>query len=115
AFFHRRRYQRPLREIVLADEHSIEVVGLIASMLYAFFICWTRTLDLVDAAVLIAIYCAYLFVLSKMPAMEAETIEDLERIPRTIVTARRPIRISMIAGLFLVGGAIIYFAAEPFL
>src|SRR5581483_10920982 len=50
-----------------------------------------------------------------MPAMESESIDDLERIPRAIVTARRPVRISMIAGLFLVGGGIIYFAAEPFL
>src|SRR5437764_8152705 len=44
AFFHRRRYQRPLCEIVLADEHSIEVVGLIASMVYAYYIWWSGPL-----------------------------------------------------------------------
>ena len=35
AFFHRRKYQSPLRQIVLAEEQSIEVVGLLASMIVA--------------------------------------------------------------------------------
>src|SRR4051812_27970427 len=55
-FYRRRRRGRRLHEIRLADEHSVEVIGLIASMLYSFFICWTGTLDLLDAAILIAIY-----------------------------------------------------------
>jgi cation:H+ antiporter len=114
AFFHRRRGGR-LNAITLDDEHSVEVIGLIASMLYSFYVCWSGTLDLIDAAVLIVIYLAYLFVLTRMPAADHEGIEDMERIPRAIVTARRPIRIAAIAGLFLVGGGVIYFAAEPFL
>src|SRR5581483_8576645 len=114
AFFKRRRGGR-LVEITLEPEHSVEVVGLIASMLYSFFICWTGTLDLVDAAVLIAIYCIYLYILSRMPAMGEEKVEEMERIPRAIVTARRPVRIAAITGLFLVGGGVIYLAAEPFL
>ena len=47
--------------------------------------------------------------------MEHEGIEDMERIPRAIVTAPRPVRIVAITALFLVGGGIIYLAAEPFL
>jgi cation:H+ antiporter len=114
AFFQRRR-GGPLNEITLHDEHSVEIVGLIASMLYSFYICWSGTIDLVDAAVLIAIYCVYLYVLSRMPPMDAESVEDMERIPRAIVTARRPVRIAAITGLFVLGGGVIYFAAEPFL
>lgn len=114
AFFQRRRGGK-LNEITLEDEHSVEVVGLIASMAYSFYICWSGTLDLVDAAILIAIYCAYLYILSRMPAMEAESVEEMERIPRAIVTARPHIRIAAITGLFAGGGAVIYFAAEPFL
>ena len=64
---------------------------------------------------LIAIYVAYLALLSRMPPLHEEGIEDLERIPRSIVLAPRPVRIGAIAGLFLAGGAIIYFLAEPFL
>ena len=115
AMFYRKRHAGPLRAIQLADEHSVEVVGLIVSMLYSFYICWTGTLDLIDAAVLIAIYIAYLLVLTRMPALEAESVDDMERIPRAIVKARRPVRIAAITGLFLVGGGLIYFCAEPFL
>ncbi len=115
AMFHRRRRRGHLREIRLADEHSVEVVGLFASMAYAYFVWWSGTLDLVDAAVLIAIYIAYLWVLRRMPALDKEGIEDMERIPRAIVTASRPVRIAAITGLFAVGGGIIYLAAEPFL
>jgi cation:H+ antiporter len=50
-----------------------------------------------------------------MPEQEAEGIEDLERIPRAIVTAPRRVRIGAISGLFVAGGALIYFTAEPFL
>ena len=42
-----------------------------------------------DAAVLIAIYVAYLIVLRRMPPEEAEGIDDLELMPRTIVKSPR--------------------------
>src|SRR5205085_10533127 len=45
----------------------------------------------------------------------AEGIDDLERIPRAIVTAPKGIRVSAITGLFVAGGGLIYFTAEPFL
>ena len=115
AMFYRRRRRGHLREIRLADEHSVEVIGLIASMAYAYYIWWSGTLGLIDAVVLIAIYVAYLLVLSRMPALEREGAEDMERIPRAIVMAPRRVRIAAITGLFLVGGGIIYLAAEPFL
>src|SRR5260370_27884537 len=50
-----------------------------------------------------------------MPPQEHEGIEDLERIPRAIVTAPRITRIAAIAGLFIAGGLLIYYTAEPFL
>ena len=115
AMFYRRRRRGHLCEIRLADEHSVEVIGLIASMAYAYYVWWSGTLGLVDAAILIAIYIVYLVVLSRMPAKEHEGVEDMERIPRAIVTASRPVRIAAITGLFVMGGGIIYLAAEPFL
>jgi cation:H+ antiporter len=115
AFFHRRRESKPLRAIHLEDEHCVEVIGLLVCMAYAAVICWKNSLSLFDAVVLILIYGAYLFVLSKMPVQEAEGIEDLERIPRSIVKAPRRVRIAAITGLFAGGGALIYYTAEPFL
>jgi cation:H+ antiporter len=115
AWFYRRRAGRPLREIRLDGEHSVEIVGLLASMLYSFLIWWKASLGLVDAGVLVAIYLLYLALLSRMPPLEEEGVDDLDRIPRAIVLAPRTKRIAAIAGLFLAGGALIYFAAEPFL
>lgn len=115
ALFYRRRYHRPMREIRLAEEHSVEVMGLIASMVYAGVIWWKGSLNLADAAILIAIYGGYLLVLRRMPTEDAENIDELELVPRTIVKAPKAIRIATIAGLFIAGGALIYFMAEPFL
>jgi len=115
AVAYRLRTRQPLGRIVLQPEHAVEVVGLLACMAYVTVIWWKATLDLLDAAILIAIYGAYLMVLRRMPPEKPEGIEDLELIPRTIVKAWRPLRVGLIAGLFVAGGALIYFTAEPFL
>jgi cation:H+ antiporter len=115
ALFNRRRHHGRMVEIRLADEHCVEVVGLFASMLYAAVVCWKGSLNLFDAVVLIAIYVAYLLVLRRMPPAEQEGIDDLELVPRTIVTAPRGVRNTAIIALFIAGGALIYFMAEPFL
>jgi cation:H+ antiporter len=115
AFFHRRREGRPLKAICLQEEHCVEIVGLLICMAYAGVIWFKGSLDLFDAFVLIGIYVAYLIVLTRMPKQEAEGIEDLERIPRAIVTSPKRVRVAAISGLFIGGGALIYFTAEPFL
>ena len=115
AMVHRRRHGTPLRSIKLDEHHAAEVIGLLVSLIYTAIIVAKGTLTIVDAAVLIAIYAAYLFLLSRLPAESAESVEDLEAIPRAIVKSPRFRRIAIIAGLFAAGGALIYFSAEPFL
>ena len=115
SFMHRWRTGQKLRRISLEPGHSVEVVGLLACMAYATVIWLKATLNLLDAAILIAIYAAYLIVLRRMPPEKAEGIDDLELIPRTIVKSPRPVRVVLIAGLFMLGGGLIYFMAEPFL
>jgi cation:H+ antiporter len=115
AFFHRRRTATPLRTIRLADEHCIEVVGLLVPLIYFTYVWWKSSLTLVDAIVLVGIYVGYLLVLARMPPQEEEAVENLERIPRTIVKARPAVRTGIILGLFVGGGLLIYITAEPFL
>ncbi len=115
AWVHRRRTGQPMRRIPLHPEHSVEVNGLLAPLLYMAFVLWKGSLHLYDAAVLTAMYGIYLWVLSRMPAQAEEGIEDLETIPRAIVLSPRPRRIALIALCFLAGGALIYISAEPFL
>src|SRR5438105_10999589 len=73
AFFNRRRRRGPMRAIQLADEHCIEVVGLLAALLYSAVICAKASLTVVDAAILIAVYVVYLLVLGRMPSEGAES------------------------------------------
>src|ERR1051326_4374139 len=86
-----------------------------AALAYACVICWKGSLNLWDAAALAGIYLAYLIVLRRMPPLEAEDLDEMESIPRAIITAPRTVRIASITGLFLIGGGLIYFTAEPFL
>lgn len=115
AMFSRARHKRPLRSIKLEDEHCVEVVGLLTPLIYVAWIWFKGSLNLFDAAVLIGIYTAYLLVLGRMPPQEAEAVDELELIPRSIVKSRTSVRIFLIPGLFLAGGLMIYFTAEPFL
>jgi cation:H+ antiporter len=115
AVVYRRRTGTPLRRIKLDAHHSVEVVGLFFPLLYALFIWWKGSLHLWDAMPLLAMYALYLALLLRLPPEEADGIEDLEAIPRAIVTAPRLWRIAGIFGCFAVGGVLIYLTAEPFL
>ncbi len=115
AYVHRKRTGKPLSEISLHPEQSVVVVGLLAPLVYASVILWKATLHAYDAIVLVLLYALYLFILSKMPPQEEEGMEDLEAIPRYIVLSPRLRRIALITLCFGVGGALIYFTAEPFL
>jgi cation:H+ antiporter len=114
AMFHRRRSHTPLREIRLDPHHSVEVMGLLFPLIYGLVIFAKGTLTVVDAAILIVIYFAYLWILQKLPPEAPECMDDLETIPRTIVSSRPAVRIAIIVGLFVAGGALIYVSARPF-
>jgi len=115
AVAHRRRTGRPLRSITLEGQHSVQVIGLLVPLIYMGIILWKGSVQLLDAAILTAIYAAYLALLGKMPPEDEEGIDDLERIPRAIVRSPRPRRIVLIGSLFALGGLLIYLGAEPFL
>jgi cation:H+ antiporter len=111
----RRRGEGKLAFIELEKEQCVEVVGLIGPLAYMTVITIKGTLSVYDGLVLAAIYVAYLVVLSKMPPEDPDEIDELETVPRAIVTAPRLVRIFAISGLFVLGGLLIYFSAEPFL
>src|SRR5262245_48970829 len=103
-----RREGRLLRRIHLDEEHSVEVLALGVPILYFMIIYFKGTLTLVDAAILMAIYVLYLWVLKKVPPKEAEEMEDLEAIPRRIMRLSRRGQILAITLLFVGGGVILY-------
>ncbi|MBI3666806.1 MAG: hypothetical protein HY236_11395 [Acidobacteria bacterium] len=115
AGFHRYKTGRPLRRITLAKEHAVEVMGLAPPLAYFVWIWWKASIDLIDAGVLIGLYIAYLLALRRIPPQEQERVEEMEAVPRFIMTRPPRRRSVLIIGLFLAGGILIYYSAEPFL
>jgi len=115
AYFHRRKTGSRLKQIALEREHAVEVVFLLICIGY-FFIVWAKKgINLVDTIILAFIYFVYLYFMKKIPPQSEEKLEEAARVPRIILAQRRPVRNSLIAGLFLVGGVLLYVAAPPFL
>ena len=115
AMFHRKSSEQRLNEIVLEDEHAVEIIFLLVAIAYFAVIWFKGTLNWVDAVALSIIYFVYLYFLKKIPPQEEEKIEDMDRVPRFILRQRRPLRNALIGGMFAAGGLILYFAAHPFL
>jgi cation:H+ antiporter len=101
--------------IRLEDEHAAEVVGLVPPLLYFAWIIAKGTLGLGDAGVLLALYAAYLVLVNRIPPKEHEEVEDVGFVPRMVVGLPLPWRPLAIVALFVVGGALIYLTAQPFL
>ena len=115
AMFERKRSGKHLGVIQLHFHHAVEVMGLMGPLLYMGVVVYKGSLTVWDGVVLIVLYTGYLLILSRMPPEDAEEIDELETVPRYIVTAPRLARIAMITGLFVSGGLLIYFATEPFI
>lgn len=115
AYFHRRKSKTPLGGITLDREHAIEVVALLPPILYFFVIWYKAYLDWVDAVVLTILYIIYLVVLNKIPPQGEEKLDEIERIPRAILSQKPFFRNTIIISLFMTGAIILYFVALPFL
>jgi cation:H+ antiporter len=115
AMAYRAKNGGPMRKFTLPGQQSIQVVGLAGCLVYVAVIAWKGSLTLIDGVILTAIYGFYLWILRHGHTEDHEEIDDLGRIPKAIVLAPRRIRIAAIAGLFAVGGGLIFFLAEPFL
>ncbi len=113
--FNRFKTGENLKHIELESENSVEVITFLAPVLYFIVIYLKGTLGLIDSIVLIGFYSFYLFSLNKIPPQELENIDEVEPVPRMILACKPFVRNSVIVGLFLMGGIILFFAAEPFL
>jgi cation:H+ antiporter len=110
-----RRRGKKLGAILLDDQHSVEVLGTVPPLLYFVWIWYKGSLGPVDAAVLIAIYLGYLAILWRLPPEREDGLADAPRVSRWAYTRPGPWRGITISGLFIAGGALIYFTAHPFL
>ena len=102
-------------EIILDDEHAIEVMGLIPPLIYFLWVWYKGSLSLVDAGVLTSLYVAYLYVLWRVPPKDEAGMEDVGRVPRAVLRLKTRMRWAAIISLFAAGGTLLYFTAHPFL
>jgi cation:H+ antiporter len=117
AFFARRTGKRGTWvHIEFDDEHSIEVMGLLPPLAWFAVIWWKGSLGLWDAAILTLCYVAYLVALMRIPPREGdvEELEDLPAVSRWALSFGPGRRAWAIAGIFVVGGAILVVSAHAF-
>ncbi len=115
AFAYRAKYRKQMQKILIPSQQSVQIVGVMVCLLYVAVICIKQSLDILDAVILLLIYAAYIWLLWHMPTEEGESEEELGRIPHAIVRAKPPLRNTAILLCFLVGGAVIFLVADPFL
>jgi cation:H+ antiporter len=117
AWWFSKRRGRPYAGMRLRMHHSVEVIGLLPPVLYFFVIIAKGTLGLVDAAILVAMYLAYLVLLLKLPprSEDLETPAEIPLVSRWALSFPGRGKGAAVIALFLGGGAILYFTAHPFL
>ena len=106
AFFFRARK----RVLVLQRQQGIEMYFLLVATAYSFVIPWKGTLTVWDSAVLVTLFIVYIVAASRFGHEEPELVGTAERIGRLADGPRRVITIL----LFVIAGAAILSAAEPF-
>ena len=99
-----------LRAIELDRDQGVEMVYLTLATLYSFVIPFKATLSLVDTAVLLTLFVAYMISASRTHVVEPE----LEGPPEAIARAAKGVRRAVTVLLFAYSGLAILVAAEPF-
>jgi cation:H+ antiporter len=105
-------WMRSKQKVLQVSGHntSLGLVFLAAATLYSFVIPLKGNISLIDTGVLVSLFAAYVYLVSRAPAEEpelvgpAQTIGALPDLPRRIVVAL----------MFLYSAAAIFASAEPF-
>ncbi len=111
----RQRAEQRWPVIRLEHEHAVEVVGLVPPLLYFLVILWKQWIGWIDAVVLITLYAIYLWVLMRNPPKQEEELSDAPAVSRWAYHQRGWRQKAAIGGLFVLGGALLYLTAHPFL
>jgi cation:H+ antiporter len=97
-------------EVHLERSHSVEIAFLLIATLYSLTLPLKRTLTLFDAAVLVALFGAYMIRISRAPAEEPDLIGP--PLALAVLPARQ--RRRALGTLLVFAAAVILICAEPF-
>lgn len=134
AYVGARRRRQPLREIHLSKRNAPEVFFLLLASTYAFVMVLKASISLLDAAILLAIYAAYVYVgwrLGKAGRVGPKTgAEEREQVDQSELDEadeaeggvagrtkelRGRCKTLAISGFLAFGAFVLYFGAEPFI
>ncbi|TDA69383.1 MAG: hypothetical protein D9V47_05660 [Clostridia bacterium] len=109
-----RRRNKTFTVVELDRHQAVEIVFLLLAALYSLIIVAKASLTLLDAAVLVAIYVAYVFAALRLPRPE-DSEERAEGIAAKIALTRGGRKVAIVSALFAFGAFVILFGAEPFI
>lgn len=98
------------REIVLERSHAVELSYLMVATAYSLFIVLRRSITLIDAAVLVALFIAYTVRISRAPAEEPHLVGPALWFATFSVRRRR----ATVVGLFVFAAGVILLCAQHF-
>jgi cation:H+ antiporter len=104
-------YRQRQPELKVGDQNALGLVFLAAATLYNFSIPLRRNLNLIDGAVLITLFLAYLLISTRSPPMEEQ---ELVGPARSIGALSVRWRWAAVIGLFVFAAGTVLAAAEPF-
>ena len=98
------------KSLEMGKEHSTEIFYLTCATVYAFSIPFKKSLSLLDAVVLVAIFAAYIIRTIRSKSEEPELVG-----PAALLGSLRPLYRRLWTVLFfLYAATVIFFSAEPF-
>jgi cation:H+ antiporter len=97
--------------VSLDRDIGLEIVFLFLATLWAFLVPFNGGIDILDMAVLVGIYVAYIAIVLKG---DVEAEEAHVGVPAYLQTYPKPYRAATVLGLFVYSGLMIFTAVEPF-
>jgi cation:H+ antiporter len=113
--FQGRRKKQKIKEILLEENDFLGVLFLFLSILYFLVILVKGSLAVYDSVVLVLIYVVYLFLTTRFPSDEVESVEDLPWIGQKIHRLSPVPKVSAVIFLFIIGGAGLFVSVHPFI
>ncbi|MGH9035180.1 MAG: sodium:proton exchanger, partial [Acidimicrobiia bacterium] len=105
----RKRGER-MEGVALDRSHAVELSFLSVATVYSLTLPMKRSITLIDAAILVSIFVAYMIRISKAPAEEPHLVGPAEALGELATPRRR----MAVVGLFVVAALVILACAEEF-
>jgi cation:H+ antiporter len=106
----RKRREGPIREVVLERSHAVEVSFLALATVYSLTLPLKSSINLLDSLILVGIFAAYTWRISRAPAEEPHLVGPA----RLIGTFRTPRRRAAVVVMFMFSAGVILLCAEVF-